>query len=127
LETFASNRAALSYYKELAAPAKLPTFDLLLQYAQSGDKAAIQALTRMAEYLGRGIRMISAALAPREIVIVGDITTVWKRYGPVVEAEMAKNAFTRVPRLRPAYDGTAARLRSAVALVLGEDPLDAEQ
>lgn len=126
-ETFASNRAALSYYKELAAPAKLPTFDLLLQYAQSGDKAAVQALTRMAEYLGRGIRMISAALAPREIVIVGDITTVWKRYGPVVEAEMAKNAFTRVPRLRPAYDGTAARLRSAVALVLGEDPLDAEQ
>jgi predicted NBD/HSP70 family sugar kinase len=126
-ETYASNRAALSYYKELAKPAKMPTFDLLLQFAQSGDKAAVQALTRMAEYLGRGIRMISAALAPREIVVVGDITTVWHCYGSVVEAEMVKNAFTRVPTLRPAYDGTAARLRSAVALVLGEDPLGAGQ
>jgi predicted NBD/HSP70 family sugar kinase len=122
-ETFASNRAALSHYKELASPAKPPTFDLLLQYAQSGDKAAVQALTQMAENLGRGIRMISAALAPREIVVVGDITTVWHCYGSIVEAEMSKNAFTRVPTLRPAYDGSAARLRSAVALVLGEDPV----
>jgi predicted NBD/HSP70 family sugar kinase len=124
-ETLASNRAAIGYYNELASPATPPTFDLLLKYAQSGDKKAVQALTRMAEHLGRGIRMVSVALAPKEIVVVGDITTVWHRFGSIVEAQLTRNAFTRVPSLRPAYDGGAARLRSAVALVLGEEPVGA--
>jgi predicted NBD/HSP70 family sugar kinase len=124
-ETLASNRAAIGYYNELASPATPPTFDLLLKLAQSGDKYAVQALTRMAENLGRGIRMISVALAPKEIVVVGDITTVWHRFGSIVAAQMSQNAFTRVPTLRPAYDGNTARLRSAVALVLGEEPVGA--
>jgi hypothetical protein len=42
-----------------------------------------------------------------------------------VEAQLTRNAFTRVPALRPAYDGGTARLRSAVALVLGEEPVGA--
>jgi predicted NBD/HSP70 family sugar kinase len=75
----------------------------------------------MAENLGLGIRMISVALAPREIIVVGDITTVWHTFGSIVEAQLKKNAFTNVPALRPAYDGNVARLRSAVALVLSED------
>jgi predicted NBD/HSP70 family sugar kinase len=119
-ETLASNRAALSYYRELSGNEAL-SFELLVQLSQSGDPHAIAALTRMAEYLGHGIRMISVSLAPREIVIVGEITAVWETYGPIVEEQLKKNAFTKVPILRPAYDGNTARLRSAVALVLGED------
>ena len=42
----------------------------------------------MCAALGRGLRMIASALAPNEIVVVGDITTVWYLVGPVVEAEM---------------------------------------
>jgi predicted NBD/HSP70 family sugar kinase len=126
-EVLASNRAAISYYNELASPTTPITFDALLKLSQAGNKAAVQALTRMAEHLGRGIRIISVALAPREIVVVGDITTVWHTYGSIVEEQMKKNAFTKAPVLRPAYDGNVARLRSAVALVLGEDATGSER
>jgi predicted NBD/HSP70 family sugar kinase len=120
-EMLASNRAAISYYNDLASPSSPVTFDALLKLSQGGDKHAVAALTRMAEHLGHGIRIIAVALAPREIVVVGDITTVWHAFGSIVEAQMKKNAFTKPPILRPAYDGSTARLRSAVALVLGED------
>jgi predicted NBD/HSP70 family sugar kinase len=119
-ETLASNRAALRYYKEAAPSQPMPAFDHLLRLSQAGDKAATSALTRMAVQLGRGIRMISSALAPNEIVVVGDLTAVWHTFGPVVEAELKKSSPSRLPHLRPAYDGNAARLRSAVALVLSE-------
>ena len=36
--------------------------------------------------------MIASALAPNEIVVVGDITTVWYLVGPVVEAEMRQKS-----------------------------------
>jgi predicted NBD/HSP70 family sugar kinase len=73
--------------------------------------------------LGRGLHMIATALAPTEIVIVGDITPLWDSVGPVVEAEMARNPMAKVPRIRPANDGSKARLRSAVALVMHENLL----
>jgi predicted NBD/HSP70 family sugar kinase len=120
-EVMASNRAAIAYYNELAPDATVRTFDELLKLSQNGDTDAVKSLVRMAENLGRGIRIISVALAPREIVIVGDITTVWHQFGSIVEAKMKENAFTKPPLLRPAYDGNLARLRSAVALVLGDD------
>jgi predicted NBD/HSP70 family sugar kinase len=119
-ETVASNRAALRYYKELLPSAPRTTFTQLLKLAQNGDKAAADALAKMAHHLGRGIRMIASALAPSEIVVVGDITILWHTYGPIVEAEMKKNSLSKLPVLRPTYDGNAARLRSAVALFLSE-------
>lgn len=122
-ETLASHRAALRYYNELAPSQLALTFDLLLRLSQAGDKAATEALSKMAVHLGRGIRMISSALAPNEIVIVGDITAAWHTLGPIVEAEMKKNSLSKLPYVRPAYDGNAARLRSAVALVLSENPV----
>jgi predicted NBD/HSP70 family sugar kinase len=120
-ETLASNRAAVCTFIRLAAPASPPTFEALIKLAQTEDRFAVQALTQMSEYLGIGIRMISAALAPKEIIIVGEITTAWHRFGSIVEDQLKKNAFTKVPNLRPAYDGNTARLRNAVAVVLGED------
>ena len=120
-ETLASNRAALAHFVALSRSASSPSFEHLLQLSHAGDRHAIAALTRMAEHLGHGIRMISVALAPREIVVVGEITAAWQAYGSIVEAQLKKNAFTKVPILRPALDGNTARLRSAVALVLGED------
>ena len=120
-EVLASNRAAVAHYNQLVPSARLTTFDTLLERSQADDPHAVAALTRMAENLGRGIRLIAVALAPKEIVVVGDITTVWQRFGSLIEARMKLNAFTKPPLLRPAYDGATARLRSAVALVLGDD------
>jgi predicted NBD/HSP70 family sugar kinase len=119
-ETLASNRAALRYYDDLNPSVPAGSFDLLLKLAQTGNKKAVSALEKMALQLGRGIRMIASALAPNEIVVVGDVTTAWHTFGPIVEAELRKHSLSKLPILRPAYDGNAARLRSAVALVLNE-------
>jgi predicted NBD/HSP70 family sugar kinase len=119
-EVLASNRAAIRYYAEIAPAAPVPTFEQLLKLGQSGDQTACEALKKMARHLGAGIRMITAALAPREVIIVGDITTAWHIFGTIVLDEMKKHSLSKVPVLRPAYDGNAARLRSAVALVFSE-------
>jgi predicted NBD/HSP70 family sugar kinase len=116
-ETLASNRAALRYYHELRGASKDITFAGLLRLAIEQDPIACSALKRMAEQLGRGMRMVAAALAPAEIVVVGEITAVWHDFGHIIEAEMQRHPLASTVRLRPAYDGTAARLRSAVALV----------
>jgi len=42
----------------------------------------------MAHYLGRGMRMIAAGLAPERIVVVGELTRSWNRFGPVIESEV---------------------------------------
>ena len=119
-EMMASNRAALRYYRESAPNRGVPTFEALLRLAQAGDAAALKAVRKMATNLGRGLRMIASALAPAEIVVVGDITTAWHLAGPVVEEEIQRSALARPP-VRPAYEGNAARLRSAVALVMNEE------
>jgi predicted NBD/HSP70 family sugar kinase len=121
-ETVASNRAGVRYYAEIAKKPPIP-FDAVLKLAQSGDAAAKKALDKMCTALGRGMRMIASALAPNEIVVVGDITTVWYIAGPVVEAEMRRNPVVKAPRVRPAHDGGKARLRSAVALVMNDNLL----
>jgi phospholipase C len=75
----------------------------------------------MCAALGRGMHMIASALAPSEIVVVGDITTIWRLAGPRIEQEMRRIPMVRTPRLRPAQDGNKARLRSAVALVMHDN------
>ena len=119
-ESYASNRAGLRYYQEMSGKPALPSFDELLRLALGGDAIAISSIDKMCLYLGRGLRMIAAALAPTEIVVVGEITNAWHLFGPKIEAEMKHNSLPGLPRLRPSMDASTARLRSAVALVLNE-------
>jgi predicted NBD/HSP70 family sugar kinase len=111
-ETVGSNRAGLRYYEEFSGLAAPQNFTALVKIN------AIKALQKMSTFLGRGLRMIASALSPSEIVIVGDITTAWYMFGPIVEAELKQNALSKEPRLRPSFEGNTARLRSAVALVM---------
>jgi predicted NBD/HSP70 family sugar kinase len=117
-ETVSSNRAGLRYYEEISGAVAPASFAVLVKMAQSHDANAVRALEKMSSFLGRGLRMIASALAPSEIVIVGDITAAWHQFGPIVEAELKRNALSKEPRLRPAFEGNTARLRSAVALVM---------
>jgi len=112
----------MRYYAEITGKCA-PGFEPLLEMAAAKDAAAREAIERMCTALGRGMHMIAAALAPSEIVVVGDITNVWELAGPRVEAEMRRNPLARVPRIRPAHEGSKARLRSAVALVMNENSL----
>jgi predicted NBD/HSP70 family sugar kinase len=121
-ETLASNRAGMRYYAETANKT-VPSFDALIQLAKADDPAATQALTMMCKALGRGMHMIALALAPGEIVVVGDIANIWDLAGAVIEAEMRRFALVRAPSIRPAREGNKARLRSAVALIMNSKTL----
>jgi predicted NBD/HSP70 family sugar kinase len=117
-EVFASNRAALRYYHESRPEKECTSFQGLLARAEAGDGAAVRALEKMAHAIGRGLRMIVAGVAPEEIVVVGELTRQWQRFGWVIQEKVAAGALVGdPPRLRPA-EGSMARLRGAVALVL---------
>jgi predicted NBD/HSP70 family sugar kinase len=119
-EVFASNRAALRYYDESQSVPSGLTFQDLLSLADQGDTRATHALDLMAHYLGRGMRMIVAGLAPERILVIGDLTRSWQRFAPVIEAEVRAQALQggEAPRVMPVHEDGLARLRGAVALVL---------
>ncbi|HTB14775.1 MAG TPA: ROK family protein [Bryobacteraceae bacterium] len=118
-EVFGSNRAALRYYFESRAQTGL-NFQDLLSLADQGDHKAAKALETMAHFLGRGMRMIVAALDPEQIVIIGDLTRSWHRFGPVIQAEVQAQGLSGgvAPKLIPVHEDGMARLRGTVALVL---------
>ena len=122
-EVFASNNAALRYYFESADDVGHLTFPDLLGRAGLGDRRAEGALNRMAGYLGRGMRMIVAGLAPELILVVGDLTRAWNHFGPVIESELQAQTLPggRAPRILPVHDDGMDRLRGTVALVLQND------
>ncbi|MGA2649936.1 MAG: ROK family transcriptional regulator [Terracidiphilus sp.] len=122
-EVFASCRAALRYYKELEPQSHTVTFHELLNMADD-DRHAAQALAKQALYIGRGLRMIIAGLAPGVILVAGDITSAWHRFGPIIEKESADRLLAGTPpRIIPTHEGEIARLRGAAALVFQRRPV----
>lgn len=118
-EVFASSKAALRYYAEICPKANAVGIQGLLRMSEEGDAAAIEALSRQASCLGRGLRLVTAALAPEVILIAGDITTSWSRLGPIIQAEVENLMLAGpAPRLVVASDGELSRLRGAAAIVL---------
>ena len=119
-EVYGSNRAALRYYAEANPQAAKLTFPDLLRLADQGDACAVASLEKMAHYLGQGMRMIVTGLAPERIVVIGDLTRSWARFGPAIEAEVHARTLpgTQPPPVVPAHQDGLARLRGTVALVL---------
>ncbi|HEY1948407.1 MAG TPA: ROK family transcriptional regulator [Bryobacteraceae bacterium] len=119
-EVLASNRAAVRYYTESnpnRAAATL-TFTELLALAEKGDVLADRALTRMAVQIGRGTRMIVAGLAPEAITFIGEFTSAWSRFRPVIEAEVRAQSISSEPTILLAgQNGATARLRGTIALI----------
>jgi hypothetical protein len=66
------------------------------------------------------MRMIVAGLDPEQIVIIGDLTRSWHRFGPVIQAEVQAQGLSGgvAPKLIPVHEDGMARLRGTVALVL---------
>jgi predicted NBD/HSP70 family sugar kinase len=117
-ETFGSCHAALRYYQDLEPKSGAITFHELLNKAEEGDQSALQALAKQASHIGRGLGPIIAGLSPRVILIAGDITSAWHRYGPVIEKEAEQLTLSGAPpQILPTHDGDIARLRGAAALV----------
>ena len=93
------------------------TFQELLNRAEDGDPAAAQALTMQATWIGRGLRIIIAGVSPSTILIAGELTAAWHRFGPVIEKEAIDLTLAgSSPLIRPSHEGEIARLRGAARL-----------
>ena len=119
-EVYGSNRAALRYYAEANPQAATITFQDLLRLSDQGDEHAVASLDRMAHQLGVGMRMLVTGLAPQRIVVIGDLTRAWYRFGPAIDQELGKWLLpgAQRPPVIPAHQDGLARLRGTVALVL---------
>ena len=100
-------------------PTAHPLISGLLRLAEEEDPVATEAVTRQARAIGRGLRLIAAALSPELILITGEITSAWPRFGPVIQRELELAVLAGPPpRLETAGDGESARLRGAAAVLL---------
>lgn len=117
-EMFASSRAALQTYRKLSRK-QVRNIQTLLQLVQDGDRFALKAARSQASALGRGLRLITAALSPERILITGEMTSCWDVYGPLVQRELEQGMLAGpAPRLTTAGDGYLARLSGGAALLL---------
>ena len=128
-EVYASNSAAVRYYTQSASPARnrsvagsqsqAPTFDDVLRLAEQKDSKAVEAINRMARYLGAGIALIVSGLAPDVIVVVGEVTRLWNQVGPVIDEVVKSRSFTHAAtRIVPTDPATQPRLRGTIALIM---------
>lgn len=128
-EVYASNWAAVRYYSETRSAgrnghttqpgARAIAFEDILRLAEQGDERAIQALERMAHYLGVGIAMLVTGLAPELILVVGEVTRAWERVGPIITKVVQHRSFTHAnTRIVPSGPPLMPRLRGIIALVL---------
>jgi predicted NBD/HSP70 family sugar kinase len=129
-EVYASNAAAIRNYNcgcRGSAPVKnrkrssgsITSFGDLLLLVERGDVKAAEAIDRMAFYLGVGIAVLVNGLAPSVITMIGEVTRLWSRVGPVVEQVVLERAKTHAgTRIVPSDAAAQPRLRGAIALVL---------
>ena len=128
-EVFAATGAAVRYWAEerarRAEPAAELSYALLLEALHAGEPAAMSALERQARAIGRGLRVVSAGLAPEVIVIGGVVTAAWAHCWPWVEQELAATELgsTPMPRILITDDCHTTRLHGAAAIVLQRNSL----
>ena len=91
----------------------------MARLAAANDQAAVASLDRMGRYLGTGLANLATGLAPDVIAVVGEVTAIWDRVGPLVAQVMAQRALSNVRTRVVATDPKAQpRLRGAVTLVV---------
>ncbi|HEU4386839.1 MAG TPA: ROK family transcriptional regulator [Blastocatellia bacterium] len=129
-ELYASNTAAVRYYVQASSRQRGPrppansdepalTFDDIMRLADQGDARALEAVDQMAHYIGAGTALLITGLAPDVIVLVGEVTRLWRRIGPAIEATVKSRNFTGAKtRIVPTDPSTQPRLRGTIALVL---------
>jgi predicted NBD/HSP70 family sugar kinase len=91
----------------------------LLRLVQDRDPIALKAIEAQATALGRGLRLVTAAMSPERILITGEITSCWDVAGPVVQAELEAGMLAgTAPQLMVAGEGYLARLSGGAALLM---------
>ncbi len=112
-EAFASGRAAVVRYAHLSgqrANADALRLGQIVDRALAGERAAIDALTETAHYLGIGISNLIVGLSPEAVVVGGAIARAW----PLVADALGETIHRSIRRGLP-----SARI---VASTLGDQP-----
>jgi predicted NBD/HSP70 family sugar kinase len=126
-EMYASNSAAIRYYAQSISPVRnakmeeraLPTFDDVVRLVEQSDPKAVEAIRKMAHYLGTGIALLVTGLAPDVIVVIGEVTRLWNQVGPIINQTVKERSFTHAAtQIVPTDPATLPRLRGTIALVL---------
>jgi predicted NBD/HSP70 family sugar kinase len=129
-EVYASNAAAVRYYRQSASASRggkadsrslgqAPTFDDVLRLAEQGDPKAIEAINEMARYLGAGLALLVTGMAPDIIVVVGEVTRLWSSIGPLISEVVKQRSFSHAAtRIVPTDPSAEPRLLGTIALVL---------
>jgi predicted NBD/HSP70 family sugar kinase len=123
-EACASNSATLDYYNQRVAAqnranAQAPDFASLLSRAQNHEPPALEALNRMAQFIGQGITILINGLSPDVIVLVGEVTNAWEIVSPVIKkAVMSRQRPPTPARILPTNPHVQPRLSGAVALMM---------
>ncbi len=131
-EIYASNSAAIKDYVRAtsggrtnkqngdSADRQPPTFEDILRLAEQGDAKAAEVLDRMAYHLGVGLAMLITGIAPRTIVLIGEVTQAWKRIYPIIKRVVAERSpsVQTITKIVPAEAAEQPRLRGSVALIL---------
>ena len=95
------------------------SFSDLLRLVNRGDVRAGKALNRMARYLGSGIAMLAAGLAPDVLAVVGEVIRVWDKIRPVVTESLNRAASSYAPDHIVTTDPvTQPQMRGAMAMIL---------
>ena len=125
-ERYASNSAAVQGYLDAVSggsPRKgaALTFEQLIELTRSGDRHAVATIERMAEFLGLGLAGLITGLSPEVVVIVGEVTGIWDRVGPIVARVVKRRALPgTTTRIVPTDPALQPRLRGAATLVVQE-------
>ncbi len=112
-EAFASGRAAVVRYAQLSgqrANADALRLGQIVDRSLAGERAAIDALTETAHYLGIGISNLIVGLSPEAVVVGGAIARAW----PLVADALTETIHRSIRRGLP-----SARI---VASTLGDQP-----
>jgi predicted NBD/HSP70 family sugar kinase len=129
-EVYASNSAAVRLYNDRDGAPKVKgavvrsasgvnDFDELVKLVEQGNTRAIEVVDQMAHHLGAGMAMLVTGLAPDLIVVVGEVTRLWERIGPVINTVIQQRSFTHATtRVMASGPAPMPRLRGIIALVL---------
>jgi len=118
-EMMGSSRAAIRNYSKLAPKSAVTDIYELFRRAEDGDSKAVEALSMQASALGKGLRIVTAALSPELILITGDITAAWEKLGPIVRKELESSMLSGpAPELRISGDAELARLSGSAAMLM---------
>lgn len=129
-EVYASNSAAVRYYSESATASRsgrsgakeyqtAPNFLDVLRLAEQNDTKAVQAIEKLARHLGAGIALLITGIAPDAVVVIGEVTRLWSKIGPIIDETVRSRARSgAITQIFPTDPSTQPRLRGTIALVL---------